>query len=376
MDQRKRIDFIQGLRGLACVAVALYHGSYWTGSWSKVTQEIFFAAGYFGVSLFFMISGFIMVITTKKSDGSASFVKSFIKKRILRIWPAYLIATILSFLILEGYAWFESRENIIALVKSAFFIPSGKAPAPTFGTPVLPVGWTLTYEIIFYAIFAVSMLASRFRWLAFYSLCGLALIGIPCITKGHFSLIPTFDYGYSNVALGLVTSPIIWMFVAGVVIGQIYLSKLHIKSEKICWMLVLFTVSFTVAQYVSGERIGHGVTEWGVSIIPLMLCLTVVSKTVHLKTPSVMIYLGDISFSLYLMHMLMQGFTLHALVFIGLGGFAQGISSLIMTSCMSIIAAGIFYKYVESYFANGIFNLRRKYINKLHDKHQSKSGAC
>ena len=352
---KNKIDFIQGLRGFACLAVVLYHGSYWTGSWAKVTQEIFFAAGYFGVSLFFVISGFIMVITTKKSDGSLSFVKKFITKRFLRIWPAYLVATVVSFIMLEGFVWFENKDNLIALFKSVFFVPSGKDPAPTFGAPVLPVGWTLTYEIIFYAIFAVSMLAAKFRWVVFYSISALLLVVVPYTTRGYFSLSPTFDYGFSSIALGLFTSPMIWMFVAGVVIGQIYLSGLTIKSEKLCWMLVFFTFSFTLAQYVSGSRIGHGLMEWGTSIIPLMLCLTVVSKTVHIKTPSFLIYLGDISFSLYLIHVLMQGVTLHGLVYFGLGGFAQGISSLIMTSCMSVIAAGIFYKYVESYFAKGVF---------------------
>lgn len=347
-----KIEFIQALRGIAALCVVLYHGSYWTGKWAETTKEIFFAAGYFGVSLFFVISGFIMVITTKKSNGSLSYVKTFMIKRFMRIWPAYFIATVVSFILLAGASWFANWDNLIYLARSMLFMPSGTAPAPTFGTPVLSVGWTLTYEMIFYIFFAISMLAGKLRWLAFYSCTALFLIGVPTYISGGFSTTPTFDYGFRSILLGLITSPIIWMFVSGVVIGQIYTSRIILKNETFCWMMVLFSVTFAISQYVSGSRVGHGIFEWGTSIVPLMLCLTIASKTIHIKIPKHLVYLGDISFSLYLMHVLMQGVTLHFLVYVGLNGFAQGISSLIMTTLMSIIAASLFHKYVESFFSS------------------------
>ena len=338
----------------------LYHGSYWTGKWAETTKDIFFAAGYFGVSLFFVISGFIMVITTKKSDGSLSYVKSFITKRFTRIWPAYFIATLISFLLLEGVSWFTSGEHLTYFIRSMLFIPSGTAPAPTFGTPVLPVGWTLTYEMIFYVLFAISMLAGKMRWLFFYSFAMLMLVALPFILKGGFSFSPTFDYGLNSISLGLITSPIIWMFVAGVVIGQLYMSKIKIGSETFCWMMVFFACSLVISQYVAGARIGHGLLEWGISVIPLMLCLTIASKTIHIKIPRVVVYLGDISFSLYLMHVLMQGLTLHALINMGLGDFAQGMANIITTTATSIIAAGLFYRYVESFFSNRLLKIISK----------------
>ena len=368
-----KIEFIQALRGIAALCVVLYHGSYWTGKWAETTKDIFFAAGYFGVSLFFVISGFIMVITTKKSDGSLSYVKTFMIKRFMRIWPAYFIATIVSFMLLAGPSWFANWNNLIYLARSMLLMPSGTAPAPTFGTPVLSVGWTLTYEMIFYVFFAISMLAGKLRWISFYACIAILLVGIPTYITGDYSTTPTFDYGFKSIGLGLITSPIIWMFVSGVVIGQIYTSRIRIKNETFCWMMVLFSTTFTIAQYVSGSKIGHGIFEWGTSIVPLMLCLTLASKTIHIKIPRPLVYFGDISFSLYLMHVLMQGVTLHFLVYVGFGGFAQGISSLIMTTLMSIIAAGIYYKYVESFFSSKVSKLimelsfKRKELGNSHN---------
>lgn len=108
----KKIVSIQGLRGIASFAVVLYHGNYWTGKWAETKKEVFFAAGYLDASLIFIISGFIMVIKTKKSDGSLSYIRSFMTKRFMKMWPAYFIATLISFLLLEGRYWFTSGERL------------------------------------------------------------------------------------------------------------------------------------------------------------------------------------------------------------------------------------------------------------------------
>lgn len=349
-----KIEFIQALRGIAALCVVLYHGSYWTGKWAETTKEIFFPAGYFGVAVFFVISGFIMVITTKKSDGSFNYVSTFAIKRFMRIWPAYFMATILTLLILDGGSWFTSKDNLIFFLRSMLFIPSGADYAPTFGTPAISVGWTLSYEVFFYAIFALSMFAGRARWIVFYAISAFLLIILPTVLTGWWNTDPKFDYGLMSLPLGLITSPIIWLFVAGVVIGQIYMSKIVIKNKKLCWIMVFAVVMFTISQYVSGSRVGHGIFDWGTSIIPLMLCLTIVSKTIDIKIPKYLVYLGDISFSLYLIHVLMQGLTLHALIYFNLAGFGHGISSIIMTTTASILAAAFFHKYIESFFSETI----------------------
>ena len=79
---------IQALRGIAALAVLLWHASVRV---DPVTLAAFMQpASVMGVDLFFLVSGFIMVHTTRDSDGSPRYAAEFLVKRALRIWPLWL----------------------------------------------------------------------------------------------------------------------------------------------------------------------------------------------------------------------------------------------------------------------------------------------
>src|SRR3990172_280603 len=91
----KRIKYLDGFRGLAIILVILYHSF---ARWPEIvpygdqfSNFFLFHSGWIGVQLFFLISGFVILMTLDKSIG----FKNFITKRWLRLFPAILIATIL-----------------------------------------------------------------------------------------------------------------------------------------------------------------------------------------------------------------------------------------------------------------------------------------
>ena len=149
---------LQVLRGIAAVGVVFYHTAY------------LLAGGYhtefFGVSTFFVISGFIMCwITRDDADG-------FLRKRIERIVPFYWVCTFALILLtyklpLDLMSW----QFVAYLARSLFFLPSP-------GFPVLHVGWTLNFEMYFYLVFAVSLwISPRFAPLiAAAFICGVLLL--------------------------------------------------------------------------------------------------------------------------------------------------------------------------------------------------------
>ncbi|MGQ8364386.1 acyltransferase family protein [Glaciecola sp. 1036] len=92
-----RINHLDGLRGLAILLVFFYH-SY--ARWSEIVpygdkwqSVIFFTFGNTGVQLFFLLSGFVIYMTLERSSGALTFIK----KRWLRLFPAMLICSLLSY---------------------------------------------------------------------------------------------------------------------------------------------------------------------------------------------------------------------------------------------------------------------------------------
>lgn len=118
-----------------------------------------FPGGAAGVDLFFVISGFIMVhITSQRPVGPGQFMLD----RAARIAPPYWLITLLmaAVLIVAPSVFRSASFDIATLITSLLFIPWPSTAVP--GTaPLLQIGWTLNYEMLFYAIFALAMLIAR-----------------------------------------------------------------------------------------------------------------------------------------------------------------------------------------------------------------------
>jgi exopolysaccharide production protein ExoZ len=152
---------IQALRWLAAMAVVCrhilagfdFHG-YPLGPFRGLN------IGLWGVDLFFVISGFIMVVTTQGQPATGAASARFMLRRFLRLSPLYYLLT---FIALTGL-WVRGTlgslpETLIHLVCSLLYLPH----RDPFGVPmpVHGIGWTLNFEMYFYAVFALLMLTGR-----------------------------------------------------------------------------------------------------------------------------------------------------------------------------------------------------------------------
>jgi exopolysaccharide production protein ExoZ len=118
--------------------------------------------GALGVQVFFVLSGFIMEWTaprlTAAGDGGAA--GRFLLKRVVRVVPLYWLATlVLAALMLRGGHPFSLQQ----LGLSLGFVPHFNPLRPGEVVPLLVPGWTLNYEMFFYACFGLSLLAGRAR---------------------------------------------------------------------------------------------------------------------------------------------------------------------------------------------------------------------
>ncbi|MDR6290865.1 peptidoglycan/LPS O-acetylase OafA/YrhL [Inquilinus ginsengisoli] len=149
-----KLQGVQILRGVAASMIVVLHCIYVVYSRAAPPDEVAARFGLFlgiGVDIFFVISGFIMMmISDQRKTGAGKFFVS----RVCRIVPNYWFYTLL----LAGVGVMVPSllraidVNAATLLKSLFFIPflrpNGEAQ------PILGVGWTLNYEMFFYLIFA------------------------------------------------------------------------------------------------------------------------------------------------------------------------------------------------------------------------------
>ncbi len=133
---------IHYLRAVAALMVVLYHVfSYGLLGIERVESVLWLKNG---VGIFFVISGFVMVVST---EGKQASPRAFLIRRLRRIVPLYWAMTASAMLILGNYDW-------ALLLRSLLFLPT---PAGESMGPLLPVGWTLNYEMVFYLLFALTL---------------------------------------------------------------------------------------------------------------------------------------------------------------------------------------------------------------------------
>jgi exopolysaccharide production protein ExoZ len=167
---------IQLLRALAALAVAVGHGQAFIGAPMEKRGEAFAWCHLLpwnaGVDLFFVISGFIMVYSSEKLFAAPGGARLFIERRLARIVPLYWLA--LAFLLAKTAAQHKLLPDAATALASFLFLPW---PAVGGGTPrpFYELGWTLNYEMFFYALFA---LAIGFRRDIAVALVAAALLGL------------------------------------------------------------------------------------------------------------------------------------------------------------------------------------------------------
>lgn len=192
---------IQALRAVAALMVVFDHwGDHYGGSLQQVGL-----LGSTGVDIFFVISGFVMIQSTWDRPTSPA---SFAIGRFVRIVPLYWICTIAVFVaaLAMPSAFRSTGSNVVPLVKSLAFVPYLKASGQV--QPLLFPGWTLNYEMFFYALFAISLLV-RARAVR----AGLLVAGL-------VALIVVGQVGHpSGVIAGFYTRPILLEFGYGVLLG-------------------------------------------------------------------------------------------------------------------------------------------------------------
>lgn len=241
-----------------------------------------------GVDIFFVISGFIMVFSTRVGFGSWSAVRTFVTRRLARVLPPYYVYTLAmaAAAVLLPSQLDSAVFSWEALAKSLMFLPYANAEGAV--RPLLSLGWTLNYEIAFYALFAVFLPFARGRGLT-WMLC--ALVGIVLL---GLLLKPT------AVPLAFWSNPIILEFGAGALLGHLFVAKRGEQDIDVVPVGLLLVASLAAA-YIDPETMVRPMTL-GVAGCVLMYIFAWKVQAPAGRTGDALSLLGDSSYSLYLCH--------------------------------------------------------------------------
>ena len=169
----QRLAYVQCLRPVAASGVVLLHARIVAARFSTsaplIPSEIA-EIGRYGIDLFFVISGFVIYYT---NFPEALPARTFIVRRALRIVPLYWLFTVLAFVlrqVLPDSQFVSPPPGVPDLIGSLTFLSGGQ--------PIIGAGWTLEFEMFFYAATAIAIATSSSRWsLVAYVLVALAMIG-------------------------------------------------------------------------------------------------------------------------------------------------------------------------------------------------------
>jgi exopolysaccharide production protein ExoZ len=294
---------LQAGRAIAAILVVLFHLGIAISAdkyFGITAFSIPFSFGGAGVNFFFVLSGFIILTAHRNDIFQPRQLKSYIKKRLIRIYPTYWIIFLSVFFLALASAALRNTvpHNAFILLKSLFLIPQD------IGAPVIIVAWTLQYEMLFYLFFAFLILS---RWLSIIAV--LAFIYIYINYHGAPLLpLPLLFLSSDNILLfvmGMAVSVTCTSKIAAMKNKPVFYTSVGIVGVMLFLLLALSTV--TDKSYASTNGINRLIAWqnllYGLASSLIIFCLVKAEDEGHIiGGHGGLQLLGNSSYALYLIH--------------------------------------------------------------------------
>jgi len=274
---KKRIYELDGLRGVAALAVVFYH--YTTRFSIKFNNDIIsnvieFNYGHYGVQLFFVISGFVIFMSIEKVKSPFEFLY----KRFVRLYPTFWMSLFLTFFLLLLFG-----PDLIIPKYSQLLVNLTMVPKIFGFKAVDGVYWTLMVELFFYLLIFILLLIKKIKDINKLSFLYL-LFGFIFIVFNE-----TLDgYNYFNTIIMYYLHGL--LFVMGIYFYKLW--KYGNDMSLYFQLLLILIISFLLGNFELG---------WVYSLIFIIFYFLINKKMIFLSFP-IFIFFGKISYTLYLIH--------------------------------------------------------------------------
>ncbi len=338
-----RIEQLTFTRFIAAMAIVLFHFGKPLNVFSQPLLHQLLIQANIGVSYFFLLSGFVMIIAYGRKQEVRPV--SYMQNRFARIYPVYLLAIVLSliyksFFVAEKFTFGEVFLNVFALQS---WIP---AKAMSINFP----GWSLSVEFLFYAVFP-------FAFNYFYRNFSLKQLFFPILLLWLISQI-FFNWGINSgfqisdipreTENFLFYFPLMHLnqFLLGNLAGIFFIKKLNNKSGNYDAIILSISLLIILALVFKPTFLSYHNGLLAILFVPFIIFTALNTGWItKFSNKKFAIYLGEISYGIYILQIPVFMMTKFCLLKLGIVGdfkiFILGIVSLLIVSAIS-------YQYFET----------------------------
>lgn len=271
----RRLEWLEAMRGLAALWVVTHHASQAAHNFLGTKSVPVFVNGVLGVDFFFVLSGFIIAISSQALRESGRGLRDYVTARAIRIYVPYLpigVAMVGLYILLPGLS---QGTRTPGLLTSVSLLPSTAPPA-------LSVAWTLVHEILFYALFALFFVSRRLLVIVLAAWVGVILY----VWAAQIQLTILSSY---------FLAPLNLCFVIGVVLA--YVTRNGVSNHLAC-ILAVAGVMLVGWQAIKVQP-DH------ITVVTGFACLVCSSRAewaMNVSPGRVLLLFGAASYAVYLVH--------------------------------------------------------------------------
>jgi peptidoglycan/LPS O-acetylase OafA/YrhL len=326
MTDRPRLEVLDGLRFLAAMMVVAYHFTAMNHVWDRRAEDVFAhrpaAYGWLGVYLFFLISGFVICMS---SWGRG--VEAFLVSRAVRLYPAYWLSVVAAAAVLaiwpyvaKPVGWRNTLVNF-TMFHEPFGVPS-----------VAEVYWTLWAELRFYLLFTLVVWSG----LTYRRVVTFCLLWLGAVTAAKAAL----EGGIVHTVLMTNYAP---LFTAGI---AFYLMH-RFRPTLLLWGIVAasFVLAVPAVLYRASQEASHHLARWP-AVVLLAGCFLLVAAValgwLRWVRGRWLVVLGAMTYPLYLLHLDLGG----TIIYLWQYRVPPPLLVTVVTAAM-VLLAWLVHRYVE-----------------------------
>lgn len=283
--QGRTFSVLDGIRGVSALVVVFYHLET-----AQLSNNIVFHSGYLAVDLFFLMSGFVIAYAYEKKLIGGMYLSDFMVTRGIRLYPVYLLSTIFGLFVAIAASLLSKdperlSEAFVSLPFALLAIPHLSADGLTW-FPLAPPAWSLFYEVLLNFAYALLIQHLSDKRLALATVGSLSILTVLIAFNGGVDGVGPLRciFGISAGVLlyrkwsgGLLPLAKFPIYVP--LLGTLFVTMLPSEGA---WCLLTVPVALAV-------------------LFPLIVLTAINQQPSELVTKTMM-YLGALSYPIYLLH--------------------------------------------------------------------------